>query len=292
MMIPDGKTRWAAVVASPIEHSLSPLIHNTAFQSLGINATYLAFDVSEEELEDAFSGLKAFKGLGFNLSMPNKQEALKYVDCVSEEARLIGAVNTVVNSEGSLTGYNTDGIGFIKSLESEQVFVTDKKVTVLGSGGAGLSIIVALTLSDVKKITVFKRPNDNFEEVSDKLQYIAQQTGCEIELLAFGCETLLTDTIATSDILVNTTNVGMGEGSTDTLVKETSCLTPSSVVVDIIYNPKETQLLEDAKSKGCQTINGLGMLIYQAAEAFKLWTGQDMPVEDVKKAILEHERNL
>lgn len=292
MMIPDGKTRWAAVIASPIGHSLSPLIHNTAFKTLGINAIYLAFDVSEQELNDAFLGLKLFKGLGCNLSMPNKQRALEYVDQISEEAQLIGAINTVVNSEGNLIGHNTDGRGFIKSLESENVSVKDKRVTVLGSGGAGLSIIVALALSDVREIKVFKRLNDSFETVNDKLKFIAEQTGCEIELFPLGSGDRLTKEISMSDILVNTTSVGMGKNSSESLVNDTSCLTPSLVVVDIIYNPKETRLLADARVKGCQTINGLGMLIYQAAEAFKLWTGQDMPVEDVKKAILEHERNL
>ena len=292
MIIPNGKTRWAAVIASPIGHSLSPLIHNTAFKALGINATYLAFDVSERELNDAFLGLKVFKGLGFNLSMPNKQRALEYVDKISEEAQLIGAINTVVNNDGELIGHNTDGRGFIKSLASEDVSVTGRRVTVLGCGGAGLSIIVALALSSVKKITVFKRLNDSFQTVSDKLQVIAQQTGCEIEILPFGLDERVTTAISMSDILVNTTDVGMGKNASESLVKEASCLTPSLVVADIIYNPKETRLLADARENGCQTINGLGMLIYQAAEAFKLWTGQDMPVEDVKKAILEHERNL
>lgn len=280
-----GHTRLAAVLASPISHSLSPLIHNTAFKLLDIDAVYLAFDVTPDKLEEAFTAVKLFNLLGCNLSMPNKLKGFELVDEHSIEAKLIGSINTVVQKNGYLTGYNTDGIGFINNLKAEGVEVASKKLIVFGAGGAGLAIIVQAALEGAKELVVVTRDSDKTQSLVSKLQEIQDITNCHLKRLSLEDSTGLFTAISDSDILINTTSVGMEGNSVQELLPSYDALHKHTIVVDIIYQPLETPLLLAAKNKGCQTINGIGMLVYQAAAAFNLWTEKEMPINQVKEAL-------
>lgn len=280
-----GHTRLAAVLATPIKHSISPLIHNTAFKELGIDAVYLAFEVGPEGLADAFKTIKSFDMLGVNLSMPNKQKGYQLVDEVSEAARLLESINTVVNQDGKLIGHNTDGSGFMKSLADEGFEIANKKMTILGSGGAALAIIAQASLDGVAEIAVFKRAGRNYQETADKLATIAEKTSCQINLFPLEDQLLLKRQVVDSDLLVNATNIGMSPEVDKSLIEEGTWLHPPLFVADIIYQPRETKLLTLAKEQGCQTVNGLGMLLHQGATAFELWTGKSMPIEAVRSVL-------
>ena len=281
----SGHTRLAAVFATPIKHSISPLIHNTAFKALGIDAVYLAFEVGPADLPAAFETIKTFEMLGVNLSMPNKQVGYQLVDEASEVSHLLETINTVVHQDGRLIGHNTDGIGFIRSLADEGVDIRHKKMTILGSGGAALAIIAQASLDGIKEIVVFKRAGPSYQPTAAKLAVIAEKTNCQITLLPLEDQPELTRQLATSDLLVNATNIGMSPDIDVSLIEDGSWLRPELVVADIIYQPRETKLLKIAKKQGCQTVNGLGMLLHQGAVAFELWTGKSMPVEKVRSVL-------
>lgn len=283
----SGMTQLAGVIANPIKHSLSPLIHNTAFSILGIDAVYLALEVTETNIQTTFDSVSALNMLGANVSMPYKGEAYDFVDRHSEEAKLTGVVNTIVPHNGKMIGYNTDGIGFIRSLLDKQVNVKDKKVTVLGAGGAAKAIVAQMALSEVNKITVFKRQNETFQETQQMFLGIGQQTGVSIDVLPYEEASLMKQIIHQSDIVVNSTNIGMGETSLACPILDMSWLKHQPVVVDLIYYPEKTLFLMEAEAMGCLVINGLGMLLHQAAASFQLWTNQPMPVKEVEKVLLE-----
>lgn len=280
-----GKTKLAAVLATPIKHSISPLIHNTAFSELEIDAVYLAFDVGTSELAEALETVKTLGLMGVNLSMPNKQLGYQLVDEASEVAQLVESINTIVNQDGKLIGYNTDGYGFMQSLRDEAIESIGKKFTILGGGGAAMSIIAQAAIDGAGEITVFNRSSSNFAQIALKLSQIADQTGCQIKLLPIEDESLLAREINSSDILVNATSVGMSPNEQESIITDGSWLKSELAVADIVYQPRETKLLALAKAQGCQTVNGLGMLLHQGAQAFELWTGQPMPVEVVRSAI-------
>lgn len=282
-----GATRLAAVLANPIKHSLSPFIHNTAFKLTQTDGVYLAFEIGEKDLAQSIDMVRSWNMFGVNLSMPYKQAVIPYMDELSEEVSLIGAMNTVVNQQGKLVGYNTDGIGFINSLADYQKSVSGKKITVLGAGGAALAIITQMALERAEEIIVFKRTNSRSEKIAEHLKKIEGATGTKIFLMPLENQEVLKETLALSDILVNTTNVGMTPNEKESLISDSSWLCSDLFVADIIYQPQETLLLKQAKVAGCRTMNGIGMLIHQAAEAFYLWTGKKMPVEIIKEKIKE-----
>ena len=280
-----GETRLAGVMATPIKHSLSPLIHNTGFTHNAIDSVYLAFDVSQEELPQALESIKVLNMLGVNLSMPLKQLAYELVDQTTAAADLVESINTIVHHEGQLIGYNTDGMGFMASLAEAEVEVIGKKITVLGTGGGGLAIIAQAALDGVKQIYVFKRKGGDFDKVKEKIYKISRVTNCLITLLPLEEKALLKNAIAQSHLLVNATSVGMSPNEDDSLISETHYFHDQLVVADIVYQPEETKLLALAKQAGCLTVNGLGMLIHQAASAFELWTETKLPIKEVKEAV-------
>ncbi|MGY3751024.1 shikimate dehydrogenase [Vagococcus acidifermentans] len=287
----SGYTRLAAVIATPIKHSLSPLIHNTAFQELGIDAVYLAFDVEPARFEHVFDSIRDLNMLGVNLSMPYKEPAYRLADELSEAARLIGAVNTIVNQNGRLTGYNTDGEGFVNSLKEARINVTGKRVTVLGAGGAAKAIISQLALTGVEAVDVFKRMDDKFFEIQKGFDTLSEYTGVPVRLHDFYRTDEMSAAIAESHLLVNATQVGMYPETGACPLADAEVLHPDLAVADLIYHPQETQLLQLASARGCRTVNGIGMLIHQAAVAFELWTGRKMPVDSVKQVILKQLQN-
>ena len=272
----DGYTRLAAVVANPIKHSISPFIHNSAFEATNTNGVYLAWEVDATELAETVANIRRYQMYGINLSMPYKEQVIPYLDQLSEEARLIGAVNTVVNREGTLIGYNTDGKGFFKSLPSFKI--SGKRMVLLGAGGAAKAILAQAILDGVSQISVFVR-STSMEKTRPYLEKIQNATGFRVDLFALEDVQDLQDSITKADLLVNATSVGM-DGSSQPI--PTSIVLPEKLMVaDVIYQPFETPFLKWARNQGNQSINGLGMLLYQAAEAFELWTGKEMPTDQI-----------
>ena len=272
----DGYTRLAAVVANPIKHSISPFIHNSAFEATNTNGVYLAWEVDEAELAETVANIRRYQMFGINLSMPYKEQVIPYLDRLSEEACLIGAVNTVVNREGTLIGYNTDGKGFFKSLPSFKI--SKKRLVLLGAGGAAKAILAQAILDGVSQISVFVR-SSSMEKTRSYLEKIQNATGFRVDLFALEDVQNLQDSITQADLLVNATNVGM-DGSSQPI--PTSIVLPEKLLVaDVIYQPFETPFLKWAKEQGNEAINGLGMLLYQAAEAFEFWTGKEMPTDQI-----------
>ena len=278
----DGYTRLAAVVANPIKHSISPFIHNTAFEATATNGVYVAWEIETSDLEQTIRNIRRYQMFGINLSMPYKEQVIPYLDELSDEARLIGAVNTVVNHDGILVGYNTDGKGFFKSLPS--FTITGKKMTLLGAGGAAKSILAQAILDGANQISVFVRES-SMEKTKSYLDRLEEQTGFKVDLYALEDVSELQARIAESDLLVNATSVGMDGQSSP--VPESIVLPETILVADIIYKPFETPFLKWARSQGNPAVNGLGMLLHQAAEAFQLWTGKEMPTEVIWQSLQE-----
>ncbi|HFI0234581.1 TPA: shikimate dehydrogenase [Streptococcus suis] len=273
----DGYTRLAAVVAKPIKHSISPFIHNLAFQDTGVNGVYVAWEIPEEDLAITLENIKRYDMFGINLSMPYKQAVIPYLDALTPAAQLIGAVNTVIHQDGKLIGHNTDGIGFFKSLEKLKGFQVDnKRLTILGGGGASTAIIAQAALDGAKEITIFCR-QQSLERTQASIALITQATGVPMKVLVNDDSKLMQEEITKSDLLVNGTSVGMDGVS---LPVPASLQFPEKLLVaDVIYQPFETPLMKLAQSQGNPTINGLGMLLFQAAEAFQTWTGKEMPTD-------------
>ena len=281
----DSKTILMGLFASPSAHSISPIIHNNAFEKLGLNYVYLSFEVNKDNLKDAAQSIKTLNMRGVNLSMPNKKEVIQYLDEISETAKLSQSVNTIVNDNGILKGYSTDGKGFFKSLEEEKIFMKDKNITILGTGGASIAIISQAVFEEIKNIFVFKR-DKNWKEQKKILDNIASKTNCNIELNSLEDKNILKRKIEESDLLINATSVGMKEDFS--LIEDKSFFRKDLIVSDIIYNPEKTKLLQIAEKEGCKIINGIGMLLYQGALSFELWTNKKMPVDYIKEIIFNY----
>ena len=272
----DGYTRLAAVVANPIKHSISPFIHNRAFEATNTNGVYLAWEVEGTDLAETVANIRRYQMFGINLSMPYKEQVIPYLDQLSEEARLIGAVNTVVNREGTLIGYNTDGKGLFKSLPSFKI--SGKRMVLLGAGGAAKAILAQAILDRVSQVSVFVR-SASMGKTKPYLEKLQHETGFRVDLFALEDAQELQENIRKADLLVNATSVGM-DGASQPI--PTSIVLPEKLLVaDVIYQPFETPFLKWARSQGNHAVNGLGMLIYQAAEAFQLWTGKEMPTDQI-----------
>lgn len=272
----DGYTRLAAVVANPIKHSISPFIHNQAFEATHTNGVYVAWEVEATDLAETVANIRRYQMFGINLSMPYKEQVIPYLDQLSEESRLIGAVNTVVNREGTLIGYNTDGKGFFKSLPSFKI--SGKRMVLLGAGGAAKAILAQAILDGVSQVSVFVR-SSSMEKTRPYLEKLENATGFRVDLFALEDVQDLQDSITQADLLVNATSVGMDGVSLP--IPTGIVLSERLLVADVIYQPFETPFLKWARNQGNQAINGLGMLLYQAAEAFQLWTGKEMPTDQI-----------
>ena len=272
----DGYTRLAAVVANPIKHSISPFIHNRAFEATNTNGVYLAWEVEGTDLAETVANIRRYQMFGINLSMPYKEQVIPYLDQLSEEARLIGAVNTVVNREGTLIGYNTDGKGFFKSLPSFKI--SGKRMVLLGAGGAAKAILAQAILDGVSQVSVFVR-SGSIEKTRPYLEKLQNETGFKADLFALEDVSELQARITDSDLLANATSVGMDGVSLP--IPASVLLQERLLVADVIYQPFETPFLKWARNQGNHAVNGLGMLLYQAAEAFQLWTGKEMPTAQI-----------
>ncbi|EOT43461.1 shikimate dehydrogenase [Enterococcus dispar] len=281
-----GYTRLAGLIAKPARHSISPLMHNTAFKANNIDAVYLSFEVEKEQLPQFIKGISAFGMIGVNVSMPYKLAVIPYLDELSEAATLIGAVNTIVpQKDGRLVGHNTDGSGFMRSLVDSNVEIIGEEITVIGTGGAATAICVQAALDGVQKINVFNRQGEFFTQKQQKINEIAQKSQCTLSLTDLADGKALNKALGNSKLLVNATDVGMKPNEAQTPIQDFSAFHDDLAVYDVIYNPRETKLIQIAKEKGLKTVNGLGMLLYQGTYAFELWTGKKMPLEIVKPLV-------
>lgn len=280
----SGHTGLLALIGSPVGHSGSPAMYNYSFERLGLDYVYVALDIKEDEVKDAIAAMKLFNMKGGNVTMPDKIEAAKYMDELSPAAKIIGAINTIVNDNGKLTGHITDGEGFVNNLKDHGVEVKGKKITVAGGGGAATAIQVQCALDGVREITIFNKKDAFFERTLTMAEKIKEAVpGIVVNVYDIDDTAKMTEEIQSSDIFVNATIVGMNPNLADqSVVKDLSAFKPGLVVADAVYNPEETKMLKEAKAAGCKTIGGKGMLLWQGVSAFKLFTGMDMPVDEVK----------
>ncbi|MBQ8280117.1 MAG: shikimate dehydrogenase [Roseburia sp.] len=279
----SGHTGLLALIGSPVGHSGSPAMYNYSFEKLGLDYAYVAFDIKIEEVADAIAAMKTFKMRGCNVTMPCKTEVVKYMDELSPAAKIIGAVNTIVNDNGRLTGHMTDGEGFVKNLLDHGVEVKGKKITVAGGGGAATAIQVQCALDGAREISIFNIKDDFFARTLETAEKIRKAVpGCVVNVYDIADTAKMTEEIQSSDIFANATIVGMKPMDDQSVVKDLAAFHPNLVVADAVYNPIETKLLREAKEAGCKCVGGKGMLLWQGVAAFKLYTGMDMPVEEVK----------
>ena len=278
-----GHTVLTGLLGSPVAHSISPMMHNEAFRQLELDYAYLAFDVGTDNLKTAVDGLKVMGVRGFNLTMPDKNLMCSLVDKLSPASEIGGAVNTVVNDNGVLTGYTTDGIGFMRAVSETGVDIIGKKMTLLGAGGAAAAILIQAALDKVAEISVFNIRDEFFTRAEKTIEKLHEKTDCKINLYDFSDPEVLKKEIAESAILVNGTSIGMAPKTDRCIITDDSVFRKDLFVFDVIYNPEETLFLKKAKAAGCQTLNGLNMLLYQGAASFELWTGKEMPVDIIKE---------
>ena len=279
----NGKTTTLALIGDPVGHSLSPQMHNYACELLGLNYVYVAYTVKEDGVPAAFNAMRTLGIRGFNITMPCKIAAFENVDRHSEAALIIGACNTIINDDGVLTGHITDGEGYVNMLRDKGIGIADKKITVCGAGGAGTAIAVQCALDGAKAVTIFNRKSRSWDRALETAEKIrAVRPDCAVRVCDLADQALLAEEIADSDILANGTNLGMKPHEDRMVIEDPSVLRPGLIVTDAVYNPVETRMLKLAKEAGCLTFDGKGMLLWQGVAAFKLFTGCDMPVEEVK----------
>lgn len=280
-----GHTELIGLIANPIRHSKSPMMHNTAFEALGLDYAYLVFEVGPEQLPDAVRGLKALGVRGFNVSMPNKGPILQYLDDILPAARLCQAVNTVVNDNGRLIGTNTDGLGFMMACQDNQMQIIGKKITIMGAGGAATAITMQAALDGVSEISIFNRDDAFYDKALRNAEKVNTQTLCKAKVYRLEDREALKREIDSSVMLINATSAGFADQKDLCPIPDADLLRPDLMVGDVIYMPAETPFLAMAKARGCRYMNGIGMMLYQGAAAFKMWTGKDMPVDAVKEVI-------
>lgn len=276
-----GHTKLLCLLGSPVAHSISPAMHNEACRLLDLDYEYLAFDVTPLHLETAVRGLVALGARGFNLTMPDKNDMALLVDELSPASKITGAVNTVINDNGRLTGTTTDGIGWMRSALDAGVDPVGKRMVQLGAGGAGTAILVQAAIDGVKSIDVFNARDAFWPRVENIVQQLNEQTACKVTLHDIKDLDQMKKSIADADILLNTTPVGMAR-IPGCLIPDPSYFHEGLAVSDVIYEPRETELLKMAREAGLKTFNGMYMLLYQGAASFELWTGEKMPTEEIK----------
>lgn len=279
-----GKTRLIGIIGWPLFHTLSPVMHNTAFEHLGLDFCYVPLPVKEDRFKEAIYGISALGFIGFNVTVPYKEKIIPYLAKTSEEVRLIGAVNTVKITESGMAGYNTDGRGFIMALKDASYQVREKRVLILGAGGAAKAVAMQLALEGVAEIIISNRSLDRALALKENInQYFPSLPAHGVDN---SYESLLShkDRI---DMVVNATSLGLHREDPSPVPEE--FFHEDMFVCDLIYNPPETTFLKYAKAHGCRYINGLGMLVHQGGIAFQIWTGKKPPIDLMKKAL---EQNL
>ena len=279
----SGKTKVCGVIGDPIEHTMSPAMHNAAYEAAGLDFIYLAFKVSAAELRNAMAGMRALGIKGLNVTIPHKVTVIPFLDRIDPLAEKIGAVNTVVNENGTLTGYNTDAMGFLRALVEHGTEPRGKKVLLLGAGGAARAI--AYVLAEEGASLVILNRKEEFSWAQELAQRIGEAYGIPVGVGELDGESIA-QALGDSDIVVNATSVGMTPNAAQSPVP-TELLCPGLLVFDVVYNPYETRLLREAKEAGADTIDGLEMLVWQGALAYEKFTGQEAPVDVMRTAALK-----
>ena len=279
----DGHFLLIGLMAYPIRHSLSPQMQNTIYSKLNVPYVYLAFEVDQEKLPGAIKGLRALGLRGSAVSMPNKQLVCQYLDKLTPAVEMSGACNTISNDNGVLTGYNTDGIGYMRMLKEAGVEVIGKKMTIMGAGGAATAIVVQAALDGVKEIAIFNQKDECYKKIEAVAKKLNQNTQCKVYVTDLDDKEQLRKEIAESVVLCNATGVGMKPLEGQSLITDPTMLRADLVVTDCIYSPRKTKLLEIAEQQGCKILNGIGMMLWQGAAQIKIWTGEEAPIEYVKE---------
>jgi shikimate dehydrogenase len=276
----SGKTRVCGVIGDPIEHTLSPTIQNAAFNHLKLDFVFLAFHVTAAELENAMRGMRGLGIHGLNVTMPHKSTIINHLDTVDSAVQFLGSANTILNKDGTLSGFNTDGVGALNTIRENGINLSDKKVLLLGAGGAAKAIAFSFA-QEAGSICILNR-------APEKAAVLADALNCVFGTKVMGgalSSSAVQDNVQDADILVNATSVGMHPHVDQSLVAP-QWLKSDLAVMDIVYNPVETKLAKDAKAAGAKVISGVEMLIYQGAASFKIWTGKSAPIEVMRKAAL------
>ena len=278
-----GTTGLMALIGSPVGHSGSPAMYNFSFRHHNLDYAYMAFDIKEDQVPAALDAIRLFKMRGANVTMPCKNEVAKHMDELSPAARIIGAVNTIVNEDGKLVGHITDGIGFVRNLKEQGVGIEGKKIVLLGTGGAATAIAVQAALDKASEIAIFNRKDEFFANGEKTVEKIKKAVPSmkKIYIEDIDDEKKLGEAIAGSDLLINATRAGMSPLENVLPVPE-ELLHKDLAVADVVYNPRETLLIKKAKEAGCKAaVGGIGMLLWQGAAAFELFTGKEMPAQEV-----------
>ena len=280
-MTPSGKTAVYGVMGDPIEHTLSPAIQNAAFEALKLDAVFLAFKVTTSEAENAIRGMRGLGVRGLNVTMPDKSAVIPFLDEMDETAKFLDSVNTILNDNGKLRGFSTDGAGAHRALEENGVTLSSKKLVLLGAGGAAKAIAYTLA-KEVNELVLLNRTPAKTDALAKAInqKFHKKVTSGPLSPSA------IQQNLQTADILINATSVGMHPHAVESLVKP-EWLKPSLSVMDIVYNPLETKLAKDAKAAGAHVISGVETLIYQGAASFEIWTGKSAPIEVMRKAALK-----
>lgn len=281
-----GHTELVSLIAKPIRHSKSPAMHNEAFAHLGLDYAYMVFEVDNETLKDAVQGIRALGIVGSNVSMPNKTAIMQYLDEIDSVAELCNAVNTVVNDNGRLKGYCTDGVGFMMALKDNHIDMIGKKMVIAGAGGAATAVTIQAAVDGVSEITIFNRENGaHWANAENTVRKVREKTDCVINLYPLEDLAKLKEEIASADMFVNATSAGMKPQEGISVIPDASYFRQDLIVVDVIYAPAETELLKIAREAGCKRMNGEGMMLFQGAAAFEKWTHQEMPIEHMKDVL-------
>ena len=282
----NGHTKITGIFGDPIGHTLSPAMHNAAFKAVGLNAVYVPFHVKADDpavLKAAVEGVRAMQFLGVNVTIPHKERVLRYLDEIDPHAADIGAVNTIVNRDGRLFGYNTDGTGYLLSLRDETgLRIARKKIVIIGAGGAARGIFYAMLGMKPASVVLVNRTIKRANALAKAFEARFSSTDIRTSALQRGA---LIEHLANADLVVNTTSIGMmGKGELDIPVE---ALPPKAIVSDIVYRPLKTGLLKAAEKRRLKTHNGVGMLVRQGAIGFELWTGKKAPVSVMTGAALK-----
>lgn len=274
-----------AVIGDPIKHSLSPIIQNAAFDYLNLDFVFLAFQVEAADLKKSIDGIRGLGIHGLNVTMPHKSAVIDCLDEVNSTVKFLSSVNTILNRDGILSGYNTDGVGALNALKENGVALSGKKVLLLGAGGAAKAIAFAL-VQEVGELTILNRSAKKAEAFAETLErkFGQKVVGGRLSPVA------ITKNLRNSDVLINATSIGMKPTPNQSLVAP-QWLRPDLAVMDIVYDPVETKLVKDAKAAGASVISGVEMLIYQGAVSFEIWTGRAAPIEVMRKATLNRLSN-
>jgi shikimate dehydrogenase len=276
----SGKTQVCGVIGDPIEHTLSPTIHNAAFNHLGLDFVFLAFRVKTADLENALRGIRGLGIHGLNVTMPHKNAVTAYLDELDEAVKFLGSTNTILNKEGKLSGFNTDGVGALNAIRENGIELAEKKLLLLGAGGAAKAIAFTLA-KEVGELVVLNRADGKSKELAERL---TRTLGKKVVGSALTLDAIA-DNLQDSDVLINATSVGMNPAANQSIVPP-HLLRSDLTVMDIVYDPVETKLAKNAKAAGAKVISGVEMLIYQGAASFEIWTGHSAPIEVMRKAAL------